>query len=260
MNDASWGRPADAGPCSVAMTAELSHRPQRLIISREVIRASLPLPQPSNPNLSTPPVLSLVPLSPLVKTGMPSPKLAARVLLTAVVGADGPVNGAEVLQKRCCAVKGTGEESASCGQLGILHVCSKWMEKKEKGEGKEKEVFCCHSSDLSRSSSSEPSGSSAGARLAYPGSFCCESVPVVVAADYGMLLSKGNQTSKGEKMGGGKTTPSRDRYLVGSGVKVEDRCFRAPKWVSTTDAGTVWEQYVPKEESGMGRDEQRDMG
>lgn len=36
------------------------------------------------------------------------------------------------------------------------------------------------------------------------------------------------------------------------------QCFRALKWVSTTDAGRVWEQYVPKEESGMGRDEQRD--
>lgn len=49
------------------------------------------------------------------------------------------------------------------------------MQHKEKEieEEKEEEVFCCHSSDLSRSFSFELSGSSAGARLAYPGSFWC---------------------------------------------------------------------------------------
>ncbi len=58
-----------------------------------------------------------------------------------------------------------------CFHLSLL---SKMSDKeKEREEEKEEEVFCCHSSDLSRSSSSELSGSSAGARLAYPGSFWC---------------------------------------------------------------------------------------
>ncbi len=41
-------------------------------------------------------------------------------------------------------------------------------------------------------------------------------------------------------------------------VVVCTQCFRALKWVSTADAGSLWEQYVPEEQSGMGRDEQGD--